>query len=261
MSFKEIFLHYLAFPDILYFFLIAFCLVFFIHIILFFHSTINKNRNKENSRTIESSAFHTSLDKYYELMFSSTSVLFFIGLFFTLNFPELNAKFPYFIQSFWQEWSDFLLLGFIIISILINNLIDHHIVPIKIITKKERNILRMAAMLYMLFIFAYIKFIYKDSNYDEIIFYFLTLVIGRFVYFDADLKEFIIYMKEIFYIFPYLILVLLSSAILAFYGFGTGYLLRTNGVVTSLFLAHFFAVISIFLINLIRMNFAKKHMK
>ena len=130
---------------------------------------------------------------------------------------------------------------------------DHFFIPLRIIEKEEKSTLRMAGMLYMLIIFAYIKFIYLDDNYDAILFYFITMIIGRFVYFDASFKDFCISMKELVSQFPILLLVLLSTALLALYGFKSGYLLTSNGVVVSMFLAHFFVILEIFLITRVRL--------
>ena len=105
----------------------------------------------------------------------------------------------------------------------------------------------------MLIIFAYIKFIYLDDNYDAILIYFITMVIGRFVYFDASFRDFCQSMKELIDQLPILLLVLLSTALLALYGFKSGYLLASNGVVVSMFLAHFFVIFEIFLITRIRL--------
>ena len=44
-----------------------------------------------------------------------------------------------------------------------------------------------------------------------------------------------------------------STALLALYGFKSGYLLASNGVVVSMFLAHFFVIFEIFLITRIRL--------
>ena len=111
----------------------------------------------------------------------------------------------------------------------------------------------MAGMLYMLIIFAYIKFIYLDDNYDVILIYFITMIIGRFVYFDASFKDFCNSMKELVDQLPILLLVLLSTALLALYGFKSGYLLTANGVVVSMFLAHFFVIFEIFLITRVQL--------
>ncbi len=250
MSLKDYIKHYIAIPDSLFFFLVSFLVVLAVNWILLFFAKRNvKSVRLSNRHTALYEYYNSYMEKYYELMFSSTCILFFTGLFFTFDYPYLNSRLPYTVQAFWQNWRDFILLGLIVFSILINSMIDHIFVPLSTISKDERNTLRLTGMLYMLIIFLYIKFIYEDSNYDEIVIYFLTMVIGRFVYFDADLKDFFRYVKDIVAILPYLALVLLTTAILTAYGFGSGYLLRTNGVVLSTFIAHFFAVINIFLIT------------
>ena len=60
-------------------------------------------------------------------------------------------------------------------------------------------------------------------------------------------------MKELIDQLPILLLVLLSTALLALYGFKSGYLLASNGVVVSMFLAHFFVIFEIFLITRIQL--------
>ena len=100
----------------------------------------------------------------------------------------------------------------------------------------------------MLVIFAYIKFIYNDDNYDRIILYFLTLVIGRFVYFDVSISDAAGAVKDAASNIPYLLLALGCTGVLAWYGFGTGYLLKSNSVVMSLFIAHLFMVTVIFIL-------------
>ena len=60
-------------------------------------------------------------------------------------------------------------------------------------------------------------------------------------------------MKELVDQLPILLLVLLSTALLALYGFKSGYLLTANGVVVSMFLAHFFVIFEIFLITRVQL--------
>ena len=247
MSFSDYIKHYLAVPKVGYFFLISFGVVLAIHFILSGAAKV-KVGTGHGSHQVEAftKTFEEYCERYYELMFSSTSILFFTSIYFGIDFDYFNilAK----THGIWDKYQDFLLLGFIVISILFNSIIDHWFVPLRRIDKEKRNTLRMTGMLYMLVIFAYIKYIYEDDNYDTILVYFLTLVIGRFVYFDASIKDFWIAMKNLIGTLPILGLVLLSTALLAMYGFTTGYLLRSNGVVLSLFIAHFFGIIEIFIL-------------
>lgn len=182
-------------------------------------------------------------EKYYELMFASTSILFFTGLYFLIGYRyfELSDDF----YAIWDKYSDFLLLLFLFFSIMMIDFFDSFIIPLKEITAEEKGSLRMSSMIYMLVIFGYIKFIYNDNNYDSIIIYFLIMIIGRFVYFDASFKDFIKAMRYLAGTLPCLCMVLATTALMALYGFSSGYLLKGNGVVVSLWIAHLFLIIEI----------------
>ena len=95
----------------------------------------------------------------------------------------------------------------------------------------------------------YIKFIYNDSNYDSLIFYFVMLAVGRFVYFDSTLEDikdsFIGIGKNI----PLLILMGIYSAFVCWYGFHVNFLLTSNGVIISTLVAHLFMDVSIFVLS------------
>ncbi|MDO4187367.1 MAG: hypothetical protein Q4D29_00115 [Lachnospiraceae bacterium] len=197
------------------------------------------------------------LEKYYELIISITSMLFFIGMFFLVEHRYFDVSEQFY--EIWNKYDDFLLLLALFISIFFINFIDTFIIPLKLLYKEEKATLRMMAMIYMLFIFAYIKYIYKNDNYDSIIVYFIIMVVGRFIYFDASFTDFLKAMKNLFLETPMLLLGLATTAIVAWFGFGTEYLLKSNGVVLSLWIAHVFVVIEIAIIHLfIRSSFRKK---
>ena len=171
-------------------------------------------------------------EKFYELIFSNTSILVFVAVYFMIDY-----------------FGGIILLLFIVVSIVFTSFMDNLIIPLKNVHRGERSSMRLMGMLYMLIVFAYIKFIYEDSNYDSIIIYFLTLVIGRFVYFDATIESFGNAMKETFSNLPLLALALICTAMLAWVGFGTGYLLKLNGVVFNLFIAHVYLLLVIFIVH------------
>ncbi len=184
-------------------------------------------------------------ERFFELIFSATSILLFVGIYFLIDYFGIGASY----RNIWNRYSSILLLGFILASIMLNGLIDNLIIPLKHVRPGERASMRLIGMLYMLLIFAYIKFIYLDDNYDNIIMYFLTLVIGRFIYFDASIENFRNAMRDAFSSLPLLALALISTGVMAYVGFSSGYLLRANGVVLSLFLAHLFLLAVIFIVH------------
>lgn len=244
--------HYLSVPDIFFFLLVSLAVVFLIHVILLFAARKQAVRYRKSDRIFAmTDLYNRYTERYYELMLSATSTLFFTGIFFLIDFDYFSVSSR--TWAFWENYRDFILLAFIIISIILISIVDHFFIPLRIIEREEKSTLRLAGMLYMLIIFAYIKFIYLDDNYDAILIYFITMVIGRFVYFDASFKDFCASMKELENQLPILGLVLLSTALLALYGFKSGYLLASNGVVVSMFLAHFFVIFEIFLITRVRL--------
>jgi len=234
MSFIEYLQHYTEPKSALLMLLISVFILVVIHVILLL---LTKATGGDYGVTIE---------KYYEMIISSTSMLFFIGVYFLIEhkYFDVSAEF----YEAWEKYDDFLLLGALFIAIFFINFVDTFIVPLKLLYREEKATLRMMAMIYMLIIFAYIKFIYKNDNYDSIIVYFLIMVVGRFIYFDASFTDFLKSMKNLFLEVPTLLLSLSTTAVIAWYGFSTEYLLKSNGVVLSLWIAHIFFVAKIAII-------------
>lgn len=190
------------------------------------------------------------VERFYELIFSGTFILLFAGVYFSIEYFGVGAQF----DAFWDKYNGFILLLFILISVLLNTLIDNRIIPLNNLDKGLRATMRLNAMFYMLAIFAFIKFVYHDSNYDTIIMYFLTLAIGRFVYFDSSLETFQGEMKQMVVNLPFVALALLNSAVIAKVGFTIDYLLTANGVVMNLFIGHLYLLIVIFIIHRTRLT-------
>jgi len=184
-------------------------------------------------------------ERLFELIFSSTFILLFVALYFTVDYFGVAPLF----QEFWDTYNGFILLLFILCSIMLNSLFDKRLTPLNYLRPGDKASIRLIGMIYMMVIFLYIKYIYVDDNYDSIILYFLTLIIGRFVYFDASLESFTEATTRAAKSTPLLLLVLMCSAIMGWYGFSSGYLMKLNGVVLNLFIAHVYLLIVIFIIN------------
>lgn len=244
MTFQEYLEHYTQMPGLLFMILFTVALTAVVHIMIALYS-----KGKKGS-------FVGRCERYYEMIISSTSMLLFIGLYFLVEHRYFNVGNE--LYAIWDKYDDFLLLLALMISIALMNLLDWMFVPLRKIEKDEKASLRMMAMIYMLIIFAYIKVIYENDNYDAIIVYFLLMVIGRFTYFDATFKDFLLSMKLLFRQFPVLILALFTSGALALYGFKSEYLLKSNGVVLSLCIAHFFVLVEIGIVNLFIKKLGKK---
>ncbi len=186
------------------------------------------------------------IERFYSLIFSNTSILFFISAYYLTDrflqyYPEA--------WSVWQEYDDFILLAALLCSTLLNNLLDRIFVRLRSLKNEDRAAMKLVAMIYLILIFAYIKFIYEDNNYDELIMYFITLMIGRFVYFDASFHDFIVAMGAALKNIPFLILVLAYSGTMCYIGFTSKFLWTSNGVIVSVFITHLFMDIAIFFIH------------
>ncbi|MBP3262045.1 MAG: hypothetical protein J6M45_06765, partial [Pseudobutyrivibrio sp.] len=128
---------------------------------------------------------------------------------------------------------------------------DHVLVRLKRLDKSEMASIRLTGMLYMIIIFCYIKYIYEDNNYDMFITYFLTLMIGRFVYFDASFKDFLECMKQALKNIPIMLIGLTFLGILCLRGYSTEYLLKHNGVITNIFFCHLYIIVAIFIMHFV----------
>ncbi len=190
-----------------------------------------------------SEEFLLQLEMYCEMLFAATAMLFFVGLYFLIDYQYFPFPDEFYVT--WEKYDDFLLLLALVFAILMIDLLDHFVVPLRNISSNAKGALRASAMLYMLIIFAYIKFIYDDDNYDAIIVYFIIMIIGRFIYFDVSIHDFTALIKGIYGAFPILAMVLGTTGIMALYGFFSGYLLWNNGVVVSLWIAHLFVILEI----------------
>lgn len=248
MTFNDYLEHYLKFPDCVLFLLVSLGLVILAHFVIAIAAKVTSgDRTEVSKKEAYTEEFNRHAQRYYELTFACSSLLLFVGFYFLIdmNYFDFSSE----MWELWQKYQDFLLLGFLIISILFVSILDHVFVPVKALEGSERATLRMMSMIFMMVVFAVIKFGDENNNYDTIVMYFITMIVGRFVYVDATLKDFGHSMKELFKALPLLLLVLSVAAGLAFYGFKTGYLLRKNGVVLSMFIAHFFVIIEIFVLG------------
>ena len=187
------------------------------------------------------------VERFYELVFSSTSILFFLAAYYLIDrFMNIREY-----RIIWDRYSDVLLMAFIFMSVFLNTLLDHCFVPLRTLKPGQKASIRLVSTFYMILIFLYIRFIYNDTNYNELIIYFAGLVIGRFIYFDFTWKDFSQTMRNLWENLPLLLLIILYSGLMCWVGFTTKFLLKSNGVIVSILIAHLFMDISIFIVHCI----------
>ncbi|MBO4901744.1 MAG: hypothetical protein J5518_03000 [Lachnospiraceae bacterium] len=246
MTSQEYAAHYFVIHDVLLYLAVALigaltCLFF----ILLTARLTAKGRTRLERRWAYYERALNMAQRFDEMVFSATSILSFLAVYYLI---DRFATDPGFL-AFWDKWSDYILLGMIVVSCIVNNYFDVMLIPLKKITRDEKASVRLVGMFYVLLIFLYIKFVYENDNYDGFIMYFLGLVIGRFVYFDASFRGSIQTIKDGAKNIPFLILGLIYAAFMCIYGFGTDYLLISNGVLVSTFIAHLFMVVAIFILH------------
>ena len=252
MTYAEYVKHYFTLPDCIIFLVLALVLLAVVYAAFYIYS---KGRFK-NPRKMQHEFFSLT-ERFYELIFSGGSIIGFMAAYYLINRFVTSGAF----YQFWSDYKDYLLLVFMIISILVNTFFDHVLVPLKRLDRDEMASIRLTGMLYMILIFCYIKFIYEDNNYDMFITYFLTLMIGRFVYFDASFKDFLHCIKQAAANIPVMIMGLTYLGILCLYGYSTSYLLKHNGVITNIFFCHLYIVVAIFVLHFIPEIYFKKKEK
>ena len=201
---------------------------------------------------------HNRVQRFYEMIISATSVMSFSCAYIIINHIYSNlhlekyaaeyAQYKWFVDM-WDNGKDFILLLLICLSCLINTILDRILIPLKRINKDEKASVRMLGMFYVIFILLYLNTIGDESEYSPVMLYYLGLMIGRFVYFDASFMDFLIAIKNAAMNLPLLIIGLSVSGYMCFYGFDKGYLLERNYYLVGAFYTHLFLLLAVFIVK------------
>lgn len=205
----------------------------------------------EKKRILTHEHHNDMLYYHFELTFSETIFLLFTSLYFLMTYFGVGGE-------VWAKYSSYVLLLLIIIAVLLNAWLDHALIPLETLRPGEREALHMTAILYMQIIFAYIKFGYKNDNYDSIIQYFILLMIGRFVAFDTTINAMQKTFHSLVSSLPLLAMALASTGVMAYVEFSIHYLVTPNGVVFNLFIARLYLLVIVSIVYTIRSSFWKK---
>ena len=193
-----------------------------------------RSRRRGSLRSARRNRSRIVLESFYEMVFSSTSILFFLALYYLIG-TRIQAT-----QDLWARYKDAILIGLTLLSILLNHLLDHLLVHLTQVPSSQKASIRLLSTFYIMLIFVYIRFIYEDTNYDGMIIYFLTLVLGRFFYFDFTWTDFTGALRGLWHNLPLLFLMCAYSGAVCWYGFHVQFLLKYNGVIVSTLIAHLF---------------------
>ena len=183
------------------------------------------------------------IESFYEMAFASTSILLLLSLYYIIG-DRINL---HTVSKVWNQYKDWVLIGFLLVSMLVDRIFDRVLVPLRYISAQKRGSVRLMASIYVMLILMYIRFIYEDYHSENLILYFVMLVIGRLVYFDVTWEGFRNDCLGLFRNLPVLLLMSAYSAAVVWYGFTSGFLMKANGVIVSTLIAHLFMDICIFL--------------
>ena len=183
------------------------------------------------------------IESFYEMVFSSTSVLIFLSLYYVLDERIPQATY------FWNKYQDILLMVFLVCSVFLTFWFDRIFVHLKMISSEQKASVRLISAFYIILIL--LTFL-ENEILVSLIFYFVMLAIGRFVYFDSTLDYIKESLKSVVKYLPLLILMGAYSGFICWYGFSSDFLLKSNGVIVSTLLAHLFMDVAIFVLDKIR---------
>ena len=234
--------HYIGSRDGLLFLLVTLGGVFLIMWILYICAVVKSLKyEKRYRKAVLLTELESMSQRFYELIFSGGTILFFMTVYYLINRFLMVEP----VKSTWDKYKDFILLFLIIFSILICRILDSVIIRLFALSPEDKSSIRLVAMVYMLLIFCYIKFIYGNDNYDMFITYFLGLMIGRFAYFDVSYNDIRSGLKGATRNLPLMLLTLAYLGLVAFYGFRTEYLIKHIGVLTNVFIIHLYTTVAI----------------
>ncbi|SEQ31794.1 hypothetical protein [Butyrivibrio sp. TB] len=198
----------------------------------------------------------SNVELFYEMIISGTSVMSFAVSYVVCNHiysliqtsGESGAGWMLF-YNIWSDGKDFALLLLICLSCVLNTILDKIVIPLKVIDRDKKATVRMLSMFYVIIILVYLNIIGDESEYSPVMMYYLGLMIGRFVYFDASFKDFVIALKNMFVSLHLLIMGLILTGVLCYIGFSVGYLLERNYYIVGIFYTHLFMLIAVFVLH------------
>ncbi len=192
---------------------------------------------------------------FYEMMISGAS-----GITFASSYVVANHLFKLIEENgtggfevfyaIWSDYKDFALLFLICMSCVINSALDRLIIPLKLLKKEKKATVRMLGMFYVIVVLIFLDTMGDKSEYGPVMIYYLGLMVGRFVYFDASLTDFLEAMRNVIKNLPLMLMGLMLMGGLCYFGFSMGYFLEKNYYIMGVLYTHIFIVAAIFLLHI-----------
>ena len=241
----------------LFFLLITFCIISLSMLLIAGVERLLVKKNKSESfKDVYKDRLNDQIQRFFEMIISGTSVLLFSSAYVVINHiyslvssgaGHTDNEVLLAIVEAWGEGKDFALLFLILISCIVNSLLDRILIPLNRLSREEKATMRMLGMFYVIIILIYLNYIGDESQYSPVMMYYFGLMIGRFVYFDASFVDFIGAIKNCFFNLPFLILTLFVVGILSLFGFNIGFFLERNYYIVGIFYVHLFMLVCVFI--------------
>lgn len=138
---------------------------------------------------------------------------------------------------FLEKYLGIIVLVLIIIAILLNDFLDEKLKQ-DMIKEEDKGNIRLISSCSIIMLFSFLKIYFKTAEYDEFLLCYIGLVLGRFIYFDSTLKEFIRCVKNLKSYFIPLIIAFLLTGIISGIGLHLE-VITTNNLFISLMISHF----------------------
>jgi hypothetical protein len=148
---------------------------------------------------------------------------------------------------FLEKYLGIIMLVLIIIAILLNDFLDEKLKQ-DMIKEEDKGNIRLISSCSIIMLFSFLKIYFKTAEYDEFLLCYIGLVLGRFIYFDSTLKEFIRCVKNLKSYFIPLIIAFLLTGIISGIGLHLE-VITTNNLFISLMISHFTILFFIHLIK------------
>ena len=157
---------------------------------------------------------------------------------------------------FLEKYLGIIMLVLIIIAILLNDFLDEKLKQ-DMIKEEDKGNIRLISSCSIIMLFSFLKIYFKTAEYDEFLLCYIGLVLGRFIYFDSTLKEFIRCVKNLKSYFIPLIIAFLLTGIISGIGLHLE-VITTNNLFISLMISHFAILFFIHLTKKMIYDFRKQ---
>lgn len=220
-----------------------------VRIILYNSRKVNENTTMEEIKAIAKEYVNRPYEisqTVFEIIICNTCIIVIMYVYYWLAKNLL----------FLEKYLGIIMLVLIIIAILLNDFLDEKLKQ-DMIKEEDKGNIRLISSCSIIMLFSFLKIYFKTAEYDEFLLCYIGLVLGRFIYFDSTLKEFIRCVKNLKSYFIPLIIAFLLTGIISGIGLHLE-VITTNNLFISLMISHFAILFFIHLTKKMIYDFRKQ---